>query len=94
MNESYFSRFVKKATGNTFSELLTQMRISAACERLSATDDAIASICNEVGYHNVANFNRRFLEMKQVTPREYRAAVRRRLTRGGDTAPQPIADTQ
>lgn len=94
LNESYFSRFVKKATGNTFSALLTQVRISAACERLIATDDAIASICHEVGYHNVANFNRRFQDLKQVTPREYRVAIRRRLTRGGDTMSEAPTDTQ
>ena len=83
MNESYFSRFFKKSTGNTFSEFLTRIRISKACELLSDTDRQITAICYEVGYNNVANFNRRFLERKLVTPRAYRRQVRERLTRGG-----------
>lgn len=83
MNESYFSRFFKKATGNTFSEFLTRIRISKACELLSSSDRQITSICYEVGYNNVANFNRRFLERKHLTPRAYRRQARERLTRGG-----------
>lgn len=86
MSDSYFSRFIKKSTGNRFSELLTRVRISKACELLSSTDHQITSVCHEVGYNNVANFNRRFLALKHVTPREYRRQVRQRLTRGGAQA--------
>lgn len=82
MNASYFSRFFRKSTGNTFCELLTKIRIGNACELLSTTDRYITSICYEVGYSNVANFNRRFLEHKKLTPREYRRQTRQRLTRG------------
>ena len=83
MNPSYFSRFFRKSTGNTFCEFLTRVRIGKACELLSTTDRPITSICFDVGYSNVANFNRRFLEHKQLTPREYRRESRQRLTRGG-----------
>lgn len=83
MNPSYFSRFFRKSTGNTFSEFLTRVRIGKACELLSTTDLPITNICFDVGYSNVANFNRRFLEHKQLTPREYRRQARQRLTRGG-----------
>lgn len=83
MNDSYLSRFFRKSTGNTFSEFLTQIRIGKACELLSSSDQQITSICYDVGYKNVANFNRRFLERKQLTPREYRRQIRQRLTRGG-----------
>ncbi len=82
MNESYFSRFFKKSTSNTFSEFLTQIRIGKACELLSNSDQQITNICFEVGYKNVANFNRRFLERKKLTPREYRRQTQQRLTRG------------
>lgn len=83
MNASYFSRFFKKSTGNTFCEFLTQIRIGKACELLSTTDRHITSICYEVGYSNVANFNRRFREQKRLTPREYRRQAMQRMTRGG-----------
>ena len=82
MNASYFSRFFKKSTGDTFCEFLTQIRIGKACELLSTTDRHITNICYEVGYSNVANFNRRFREQKRLTPREYRRQAMQRLTRG------------
>lgn len=82
MNASYFSRFFKKSTGSTFCDFLTQIRIGKACELLSTTDRHITSICYEVGYSNVANFNRRFREQKELTPREYRRQALQRLTRG------------
>lgn len=91
MNESYFSRFFKKATGNTFSEFLTRIRISKACELLSTSNRQITSICYEVGYNNVANFNRRFLERKHLTPRAYRRQARHRLTRGGTEPTSDVA---
>jgi AraC-like DNA-binding protein len=32
-----------------------------------------------VGFNNIANFNRRFLEIKGMTPREYRRQVASRF---------------
>lgn len=87
MNESYSSRFFKKSTGNTFNDFLTQIRISKACELLASSDRQITNICYDVGYNNVANFNRRFLERKKVTPREYRRQARRRSSH----AAEPVA---
>lgn len=84
MSPSHFSRFFRKATGNTFKDFFTGVRISKACELLSTSDRQITSICYDVGYNNIANFNRRFLERKKVTPREYRRQVKARLTRGGE----------
>ncbi len=49
------------------------------------SDRQITNIGYEVGYLNVANFNRRFLERKKMTPREYRRQAKQRLTRGGQT---------
>ncbi|NEX20980.1 AraC family transcriptional regulator [Thiorhodococcus mannitoliphagus] len=81
MNASYFSRFFSKTTGTTFCGFLAQIRIGKACELLSTTDQHITSICYDVGYTNIANFNRRFLEHKKMTPREYRRQTRERLSR-------------
>ncbi|MFK7965803.1 MAG: helix-turn-helix domain-containing protein [Burkholderiaceae bacterium] len=72
MSESAFSRLFSKATGNNFSRFLNRVRVARACELLTATDEPITSICFAVGFNNVANFNRRFRDLKQVTPREYR----------------------
>lgn len=78
MSESRFSRFFRKATGNTFTDFVNRVRISRACQLLMDTDQQITHICYEVGFNNVANFNRRFLEIKGMTPTEFR---RQSLTR-------------
>ncbi len=78
MSESRFSRFFRKATGNTFTDFVNRVRISRACQLLMDTDQQITHICYEVGFNNVANFNRRFLEIKGMTPSEFR---RQSLTR-------------
>ena len=72
MSESRFSRFFRKATGNTFTDFVNRIRISRACQLLMDTDQQINLICYEVGFNNVANFNRRFLESKGMTPSEFR----------------------
>ncbi len=72
MSESRFSRFFRKATGNTFTDFVNRIRINRACQLLMETDQLITHICYEVGFNNVANFNRRFLEIKGVTPSDFR----------------------
>jgi len=78
MNDSAFSRFFAKATGNTFNRFVNRVRISKACELLSDSETPITSICYETGFNNIANFNRRFRELKASTPREYRRHSRLR----------------
>ena len=73
MTSSSFSHYFMKTTGSTFTVFLTNVRIAHACELLSSTDKPITEICFAVGFNNVANFNRRFLALKKMTPREYRA---------------------
>lgn len=72
MTESRFSRFFRRATGNTFTDFVNQLRVSRACQLLMESDRQITSIGYEVGFNNLANFNRRFLDIKGMTPREYR----------------------
>jgi len=78
MSETYFSRFFRKATGNRFSDFVNRIRISKACELLAHTEQYITTICYEVGFNNVANFNRRFYDHKQITPSDYRKQTRQR----------------
>ncbi len=81
MNDSSFSRFFAKATGNSFNRFVNRVRISKACELLVETDTPITTICYETGFNNIANFNRRFRELKESTPREYRRQSRLRHLR-------------
>jgi len=72
MSESRFSRFFRRATGNTFTDFVNRVRVNRACHLLMETDRLVTHVCYEVGFNNVANFNRRFLEIKGMTPSEFR----------------------
>ena len=79
MTESRFSRFFRRATGNTFTDFVNRVRVQRACQLLMESDQLITHICFEVGFNNVANFNRRFLEIKGMTPSEFRKQAERRF---------------
>jgi AraC-like DNA-binding protein len=72
MTESSFSRYFRRATGNTFTDFVTRLRINKACQLLMESDRYITNVCYDVGFNNVANFNRRFLHVKGMTPKEFR----------------------
>jgi AraC-like DNA-binding protein len=79
MTESRFSRFFRRATGNTFTDFVNHVRINRACQFLMESDRQITTIAYDVGFNNIANFNRRFLDIKGMTPREFRRQVASRF---------------
>lgn len=87
MSESSFSRYFSKASGSTFTAFVNGVRVQHACERLMHSDDQVSRICYAVGFNNVANFNRRFREVKGATPSEFRRQSLARL--GALTVPSP-----
>ncbi|MET3131170.1 AraC-like DNA-binding protein [Oxalobacteraceae bacterium GrIS 1.11] len=72
MSLSKFSRFFRKSTGNSFSDFVGCIRINKACQLLMNTDQYVSDVSQDVGFQNVANFNRRFLQVKGVTPKQFR----------------------
>jgi AraC-like DNA-binding protein len=76
MSESHFSRIFRRGTGNNFTDFLIRVRISRACQLLMKSNENIATICYDVGFNNVANFNRRFLDVKGTTPSVFRKEAR------------------
>lgn len=79
MSSPAFSRNFKKLTGHNFVEFVNRIRIGQACSMLYATDDTVSSICFDVGFQNLANFNRHFLKIKEMTPSAYRDLARNEL---------------
>lgn len=73
MTPQGFSRFFRATTGRTFVSFVNVMRIMEACRLLVNTDEDIIDIAFHCGYANLSNFNRRFSELKHITPREYRS---------------------
>ena len=68
-----------RATGNTFTHFVQQVRIHRACQLLMQSDHFVSQICYEVGFNNIANFNRRFLEIKGLTPSQFRQQADKRF---------------
>ena len=72
MTKTSLCRFLKSNTRKSFSKILNEIRISHACKKLIETDMQIMEICYESGYNDVTNFNRRFKEIINLKPYEYR----------------------
>ncbi|MBS80110.1 AraC family transcriptional regulator [Variovorax sp.] len=79
MAESSFSRYFHRQMGSTFTEFVTRLRIAKACQMLQTSDRLVSDICYEVGFFNIANFNRRFLQHKGMTPSAYRQQAQERF---------------
>jgi AraC-like DNA-binding protein len=75
MPEPTFSKYFKRATGQNFSDLVRKLRLAHARRLLERSDKAISDICYEVGFSNLSNFNRHFLNDAGETPRQYRQRV-------------------
>lgn len=80
MKPTYFSRVFKQATGRSFVEFVNRLRISKSCELLADGDKPVTDVCFESGFNNISNFNRRFQQLKGMTPSHYRRLAVQRLT--------------
>jgi AraC-like DNA-binding protein len=72
LKPTYFSRVFKHATGRSFVEFVNRLRISKSCELLADGDRPVTQVCFESGFNNISNFNRRFQQLKGMTPSHYR----------------------
>lgn len=71
-NESYFSRMVKKATGQSFYKLLTDIRLAKAQELLCESSLPISEMTRMVGLSSTSNFHKLFREKYGQSPGSYR----------------------
>ena len=73
MNKNSFCRYFKKRTNKTFFQFLIEIRIDNASKLITSSPDlSIAMISEQCGFGTIANFNRKFKEIKGVTPTDYR----------------------
>ena len=72
VSRSSLHRLFRLQTGTTISEYVMRLRVGNACALLLNTDRPVALIADDVGYGNLANFNRQFKTVKGQTPREFR----------------------
>ncbi len=71
-NPSYLSRLLKKETGRSFVEIVTQMRIDTAKYLLLQPGSRIMDVCSQAGYNNYAYFYQVFKKLVGVTPTDYK----------------------
>ena len=77
MSKNAFCRYFKKRTNKTFFQFLIEIRIENACRLLYNKKELPVSSISEIsGFQNIANFNRKFKELKGVTPSQYRLRLR------------------
>jgi AraC-like DNA-binding protein len=73
MTKNAFCKYFKRRTNKTYISFLTELRIENACKLIQSNEEiAIAEIAYKVGFQNISNFNRKFKEIKKVTPFKYR----------------------
>ena len=70
-----FCNFFKEHYRVTFVEYLHKVRIGHACKLLREKKQNVVEVANECGFNNLANFNRQFKKLKNMSPSEYRRAV-------------------
>ncbi len=58
--------------GTTPTDVLTRIRVQAACQRLDETVQPITQIALEVGFQSLSAFNANFRRVMQTSPIEYR----------------------
>lgn len=75
---SYLSRCFKRLTGISFNAYVNRYRISNACYMLNNTQSSILECALECGYKSIRSFNRNFLNVLSVTPKEYREKIKQR----------------
>jgi len=79
INQRTFTRRFKDATGLKASEYWQKIRIEAAKELLSSSNLSIQEVAFQVGYYDQNNLTRLFKQALNLTPRDYRIMVRKKL---------------
>lgn len=73
MTPNAFCRYFKQRTNKTYFTFLNEIRVERACKLLQNKEFLITEISEKSGFKNISNFNRKFKELKNVTPSEYRS---------------------
>lgn len=74
LSPSHLAHALKRETGRTFTELLTQRRMDRARELLVNSSLRLADIARATGFADESYFARRFRQRFGVSPGEYRRA--------------------
>lgn len=76
VSERSLSRYFVQHVGESVGTYIARTRIGHACRLLSDTQLPVSVVAVRSGFPNVANFNRQFKAMKDMTPSQFRAQFR------------------
>lgn len=88
LSPTSLAHLVKRETGRTFVELMTERRISYAKELLLYTDLSIKEVAFRAGFSDAAYFSRRFRQMEGISP-STRRPVLKNMPRNAIETPTP-----
>lgn len=71
-NKTYLSRLIRQKMGQSFSEVLCEVKMSFAMDYLMNTTMKISSIADAVGYASVDHFSYVFRRVYGLPPQQYR----------------------
>ena len=73
MTKNAFCRYFKVRTNKSFFQFLIEVRIEHASKLLANNSElSVLEIAELCGFNNISNFNRKFKELKQKSPLQYR----------------------
>ncbi len=72
LSPNYLAHLLKKETGRTFTDLVTERRMERAKELLSTSHVRIREVAYQCGFSDEAYFNRRFRQQFEQTPKQFR----------------------
>ncbi len=72
LSPNYLAHLIKKETGKTFVDLVTERRMEKACELLKHTTQRVGEVARAVGFEDEAYFARRFRQLHGQSPRQFR----------------------
>jgi AraC-like DNA-binding protein len=71
----YFCKLFKKATGLTFTDYVSRVRIEKAKNLLLNPNLRVSEIAYEVGFQSLTHFNRVFRKLTGQSPSHYRESL-------------------
>jgi AraC-like DNA-binding protein len=77
MSYSLFRKRFLQLTGTSPSQYRTAEIIRRACRRLLETDDSLAQIAEDLGFHDAFHFSRRFKQIVGFSPSNFRRQMAR-----------------